>query len=222
MKDYLNIVYNKNNKIITNYPLEFTTYLCNKHSIVPGQKLLEIGCGRAEFLNGFISNGIDAYGIEPCVSCKEYDIHNRVSVEAIGVGETSFSSSSFDIIYSKSVIEHFQSPHDFMRESLRLLKPGGKLMVLTPDWETCWQTFYDDLTHYRPYTEISLKYLFEEYELKYIYIYKLTQLPCTWNSKFYRLLSNLCGTFHMCIPVRTKNKFLKWSKYKMLVAIGEK
>ena len=43
-----------------------------------------------------------------------------------------------------------------MKESWRVLKPGGRLIALTPDWKSQMKTFYNDYTHVRPYTVDSL------------------------------------------------------------------
>jgi SAM-dependent methyltransferase len=45
----------------------------------------------------------------------------------------SFSASKYDIIIASAIIEHVESPHDFLREAARLLKPNGQLFVLTPN-----------------------------------------------------------------------------------------
>jgi SAM-dependent methyltransferase len=42
------------------------------------------------------------------------------------------ASDSFDEIYAKHVIEHLNDPVGFMKEILRILKPGGTVFVETP------------------------------------------------------------------------------------------
>lgn len=219
MKDYLTISYNKNKKPFTAYPQQMVKYLISKFSIQKGKKLLDIGCGRCEFLNAFIENGIDGYGLDSCDSAKTYDKYSKVKLESIGDKPLSFEDETFDVIYSKSVIEHFPSANVFMDEVLRLLKPGGLLITMTPDWETSYKLFYDDLTHYRPYTIISLSSLYAYNNLKNINVEQFIQLPCTWNSPLFRRLADVASLF---ASARTEVKFLKWSKYRMLLASGYK
>lgn len=45
-----------------------------------------------------------------------------------------FENESVDYVVAGEVIEHLDSPSDFVREALRVLKPGGVLAISTP-WE---------------------------------------------------------------------------------------
>jgi SAM-dependent methyltransferase len=44
-----------------------------------------------------------------------------------------FADESFDLIYSVEVTEHLHRPYDFLKECYRVLKPGGALLVTTPN-----------------------------------------------------------------------------------------
>ena len=55
-----------------------------------------------------------------------------------------------------SVIEHIQNPTNILKEILRVLKIGGILIIITPNFKYLHKNFYDDPTHIRPYTEKSL------------------------------------------------------------------
>ena len=67
---------------------------------------------------------------------------NNIEKEALP-----FRSESVDIIFSKSFVEHLYNPKLFFDEAYRVLKKGGKLITLTPDWEVQTKKFYDDWTH---------------------------------------------------------------------------
>ena len=62
--NYINVVYNSNLKPFSSYPSIFTKYLFEKYKIIKGAKLLDLGCGRGEFLNGFIEMGVDGFGVD--------------------------------------------------------------------------------------------------------------------------------------------------------------
>ena len=63
----------------------------------------------------------------------------------------------FDVIYSKSVIEHFYYPEKILKEAYRVLKPGGIIITLTPDWEFIYKSFYEDFTHRTPLPHYPLE-----------------------------------------------------------------
>ena len=57
---YLDVIYGM--KPFTEYPYLLAEYLCQAFGLQKHQKLLDLGCGRGEFLKGFIDLGLDGYG----------------------------------------------------------------------------------------------------------------------------------------------------------------
>jgi len=49
------------------------------------------------------------------------------------IHETEFESNKFDIVYLGEVIEHTWTPGDMITECFRILKPGGKIVLDTPN-----------------------------------------------------------------------------------------
>ena len=62
--DYVNIVYNEKDKPYTTYPSIFIKFLISKYKISKNSNILELGCGRGEFLNQFIKNGLKGHGVD--------------------------------------------------------------------------------------------------------------------------------------------------------------
>jgi SAM-dependent methyltransferase len=77
---------------------------------------------------------------------------------------------SVDFITMNAVIEHIKCPDNIFREIWRVLKKDGLLFVNTPNWKMDYKNFYNDPTHVKPFTPISLKQTFEFYNLKTIFI----------------------------------------------------
>ena len=62
---------------------------------------------------------------------------------------------SIDVIISKSLIEHLNSPLKFIENCKSLLKDDGCLIILTPSWyHHSFGPFYLDYTHVTPFTYI--------------------------------------------------------------------
>ncbi len=92
-------------------------------------KLLEIGCARGDFLK-VARDSFDVYGVEP-------NPELAISAESVapiyrGLIET-LPWKDFDIAASFHVIEHVDSPSRFVAAIGQRLKPGGVLVLETPD-----------------------------------------------------------------------------------------
>jgi SAM-dependent methyltransferase len=49
------------------------------------------------------------------------------------VGQLPFPSGHFDLVISRSVVEHLADPPRVFREFARVLRPGGKVVIITPN-----------------------------------------------------------------------------------------
>ena len=97
--------------------------------IKPSGKLLEIGCARGDFLR-VARESFDACGVEP-----NPDLANSSSEVAPVYRDIIERTpwSGFDIVASFHVIEHVDSPRSFIRAAAERLKPGGLLVIETPN-----------------------------------------------------------------------------------------
>ena len=94
-----------------------------------GGRLLEVGCGRGEFLK--VARGwFDACGVEPNPELAA-DARREASIYQGLIEDTPWSD--FDVAASFHVIEHVDSPSKFVEEIARRLRPGGLVALETPD-----------------------------------------------------------------------------------------
>src|SRR3972149_6510853 len=144
--DYISVIYSENRAPKSNYPSALITYLKQRFDINHGDKLLEIGGGRGNFLSEFSKVGLNSFGVDRESSAIEYSKDLDVRVCDISKEKLPFPDDYFDLIYHKSLIEHLYNPDNLMRESIRTLKPAGKIIILTPDWVSQMKNFYEDIT----------------------------------------------------------------------------
>jgi SAM-dependent methyltransferase len=127
-------------------------------SIEPGSgRILDLGCGRGEWLELLREKGFTATGVDMNASmldeCRErgFDVVKGDAVDYLA----GLEESSVAAITSMHLVEHL--PHDIMirliDEAHRALKPGGVLVLETPNPENLtvgahW--FYMDPTHRNP------------------------------------------------------------------------
>jgi len=184
-----------------------------------GMKMLEPGCGRGEFLKNFKELGLDVHGVDISTEAQEYAENFPVEVCDIESEKLPFEDDTFDVIYSKSFIEHLYYPERYLEEAFRVLKPGGILITLVPDWESNYKIYFDDFTHRTPFTNIALEDAYKMSGFSEVDVFKFRQLPVVWK---YPKLNYFCAAISPFIPVRTKNKFFRWSRELMLVGAGVK
>lgn len=218
MKDYLTVEYSEKDRPLTNYPGKLAAYLFREFDMKPGMKLLEAGCGRGEFLRHFKNLGLNVYGLDLSPEAPNYQPDIPVALSNIEKDGIPFPDATFDVIYSKSLLEHFSSPEHYIREAKRVLKPGGLLLTLVPDWESNYKIYFDDFTHRTPFSVVSLDSLYRSFELDDIKVSKFRQLPITWKFPF---LNYACAILAPFVPVRTKIPFFRWSRELMLVGAGK-
>lgn len=134
----------------------------------PDKPILDIGCGRGEWLEALRDNGLTAYGI---------DLNSMMVERAAALGLDAreadllehlrgLDDSSHSAVTAFHVVEHlpFEVLIDFLDETLRVLAPGGVLVLETPNPENIRvgaTTFYNDLTHRNPIPPEPLRFIVE-------------------------------------------------------------
>lgn len=225
-KSYLEVVYDEKRTPKTDYPDKLARYLHKRFELNEGDKLLEIGPGRGDFLLAFKKIGLLCYAVDievdPNLS-KEVDV-KKGNVER---GQLPYDDGEFDVVYHKSLIEHLESPNELMKETYRVLKPGGKVIILTPDWASQMKVFYEDITHKRPYDRTALADTLMMYGFKNITAEKFHQLPAVWKIPPLKIITAIMRVF-LSTPVARKIakvthiKFFRWAVELMVLGVGEK
>ena len=216
---YLSVVYGDGSHPYTEYPVQLCNYLFQLFELSQGMKMLEPGCGRGEFLSNFQSLGLDVYGIDVSPEAKEYSNNFPIDICDIENSKIPFEDNYFDVIYSKSFIEHLYHPENYLVEAMRVLKPGGKLITLVPDWESNYKIYFDDFTHRTPFSKNSLTDAYKIYGFRSVQVEKFRQFPIVWK---YPSLNYLCSVIAPFVPDRSKIKTLRWSRELMLIGVGIK
>lgn len=96
-------------------------------------KVLDVGCGSGVLLARMKSLGWDAEGVEVDPGGVAAARARGVTVHQGQLAEAKFPDNYFDAVHSAHVIEHVYDPVALLRECFRILKPGGKLVILTPN-----------------------------------------------------------------------------------------
>jgi O-antigen chain-terminating methyltransferase len=144
----------------------YIPYVEQMESVSEQFPILDIGCGRGEWLKlmqdiGYSAIGIDCNQIN-IETCRKQNL-NVIYEDAISYLK-SVSSESISIITAFHIIEHleYQDLLVLFKESKRILKTGGMLIFETPNPEnilvsTC--TFYTDPTHKKPLPSSLIEFI---------------------------------------------------------------
>ena len=131
-------------------------------------KGLDLGCGRGEWLQLLESEGFEARGVDLDDGMLQAAVENGLSVEnkdaIAALVET--EEKSLDVVSGFHIIEHLSFPTRLalIREAFRTLRPGGLLILETPNPENIhvgtW-SFYLDPTHIAPIPPMLMPFLAE-------------------------------------------------------------
>ena len=103
------------------------------HWFPPGRSARVLDAGAGE---GAISDALTRRGYRVIATDRDTaSFHSRVIpfVQANLNGTLPFASGSFDALVSAEVLEHLENPHHLAREFARILRPGGTLVITTPN-----------------------------------------------------------------------------------------
>ena len=159
-KSYINTIYNPQRRPFTSYPQQLASEILTRFNLRSGSSLLDFGCGRGEMSSAFDNIGFKVISCDrESVLTKYYD-HLCFCQADFEAGPLPFEDSQFDIVFSKSVIEHLRDPLIVWNELHRILKPGGCIITLCPSWEYNYRWFYEDFTHVSPFQRsLSMTYI---------------------------------------------------------------
>jgi SAM-dependent methyltransferase len=96
-------------------------------------RVLEDGCGVGEYLTHLAAQAQLAVGLDYEFE-RAQEAHGKVAEVVCGAGEKlPFPSDYFDLVLSHEVLEHVQDDQQAVNEIIRVLKPGGRLILFVPN-----------------------------------------------------------------------------------------
>ena len=161
---------------------------------------VDLGCGRGEWLELLQESGFDPQGVDlddgMLAACQDLGlkVHTHDAVSFL----KKLPSASQVIVSGFHIAEHipFSDLQVLVQEALRVLKPGGLLILETPNPENIvvgTSNFYLDPTHQRPIPPQLLSFLPEYYGFKKVKTLRLQESVELSNGKATTLLNVLNG-----------------------------
>ncbi len=99
---------------------------------VGGGMVVDVGCGSGNLL-GFVGDRFDRYIGVDVVRYEGFPTEAEFIPLNLDAGKAHLPDDFADVVCSVETIEHLENPRAFMRELVRLVKPGGWVIVTTPN-----------------------------------------------------------------------------------------
>ncbi|QSJ15283.1 class I SAM-dependent methyltransferase [Nostoc sp. UHCC 0702] len=103
--------------------------------IPDGATVLEVGCGDGSAAQEISTRVKEVLYTGVDLSAQMWEGRQDFNFMVARAEQLPFSSASFDVVLSMFVIEHLVFPSSFLDEAWRVLKPGGKLITIAPDFD---------------------------------------------------------------------------------------
>ena len=105
---------------------------------ITGKKVLDVGCGNAYGTALMAESASEIMGLDYDQATiddnkNRYSSIKNLSFKRAEIPPLPFEDNSFDMVTAFQFIEHIHARKEFMKECLRVLKPGGKVMITTPN-----------------------------------------------------------------------------------------
>lgn len=103
----------------------------------PG-RLLDVGCGRGDLAASWIAAGWKVLGIEPSPEAAAVARQRGAEVREGTLATVEIDQQSVDAAVFRHSLEHVVDPQHDLRRVHRVLRPGGRVAVIVPNWGS-WQ-----------------------------------------------------------------------------------
>lgn len=97
-----------------------------------GGVLADIGCGAGQ-LWPLVSTQFDSYVGVDVLRYEDFPAEAEFHLADLNSGQLPLPDASADVVASVETIEHLENPRAFARELVRVAKPGGWIVITTPN-----------------------------------------------------------------------------------------
>jgi SAM-dependent methyltransferase len=124
----------------------------------PGGKLLDLGCDDGSRTHAFAgaAGASEVHGLELIEERAKIAEKRGVRIEIADLNECfPYSDGTFDVVVSNQVLEHLWNVGNFLRETCRVLRPGGIVVASTENLAS-WHNVFALLFGWQPFSTTNV------------------------------------------------------------------
>lgn len=124
--------------------------------IAPDSDVLELGAGYCDFSNAVTASTRTAMDFDEAV--RDSAAPGVRSEIGDCTDLSRFDANTFDVVFASNLLEHLvrEDGLRLLREARRVLRPGGRLILMQPNYRLRPHEYFDDYTHVAIYSDRSL------------------------------------------------------------------
>ena len=160
---------------------EIVRYVAN--DIGPVESLVELGPGFCDFVNQYPARRKICFELDPAMrkwAGRDVEIRTKSALALAELGE-----QTVDCLFASNFLEHFDGEElgILMPQIHMVLKEGGRLVLLQPNYRLCGEHYFDDKTHLTIFSDENMAGFLERFGFRVV---KLLPglLPFSMNSRF--------------------------------------
>jgi SAM-dependent methyltransferase len=128
--------------------------------------VLELGAGYCDFINQFPARRKIAFDLNPEMkrhAASDVELHIADCTELPGI-----AAASIDLVFASNFLEHFAAPELglLLAAVARVLRPGGRLVLIQPNYLRCRNHYFDDPTHRTIFHHLNVAAALEPHGLR--------------------------------------------------------
>ncbi len=135
--------------------------------------VLDLGCGYGDFIKGIKANSKFAIDLNQNLFSNFSDSNVKFTAQSI-LEQFPYSEHSVDVVFASNLFEHFNDEEleVILSNIKRVLKPTGKLILLQPNIFYAYKEYWDDYTHKKAFSHVSLSDFLSSQDFNILDIFK--------------------------------------------------
>lgn len=107
--------------------------MIRSHAPLEGRRILDVGCGIGFYVRRLRDYSDEVYGVDVDPEKVAEASETLPNIQVASAERLPFPDGFFDVALSHEVLEHVDDDGQSVAEALRVLKPGGRLVIFVPN-----------------------------------------------------------------------------------------